>query len=57
MKGRKAFDRKKRVEAGQGKEKKEKKKNRKRETIGVLLEIQVKGLISKGEKKPSRGGN
>ena len=45
-------------ELRQGKVKKRKrKKNRKRETIGVLLEIQVKGLIFKGEKKPSRGGN
>ena len=34
---------------------KRKKKNMKRETIEVLLEIQVKGLIFKGEKKPTSG--
>ena len=45
-------------EVGQGWIKKKKEKNRKRETIGeVLLEIQVKGLNFKGEKKTSEGWN
>ena len=45
-------------EVGQGWIKKKKEKNGKRETIGeVLLEIQVKGLNFKGEKKTSEGWN
>lgn len=54
MKGRKAFDRR----SGARLDKEKKRKNRKRETIGeVLLEIQVKGLNFKGEKKTSEGWN